>query len=266
MPFVTMTTDFGGPAAVMKGVVWRIAPDAKITDLSYTVTPQNIREAALMLDRQVFYFPDNSIHMVVVDPGVGTARRPIAARIGNQYFVGPDNGVFTLLYERAERNGWPIVVVHTNKPEYWLPDVSNIFHGRDIFSPVTGHLAAGIPLTNLGDVIYDPVRLNLPRPVVTPFRVTGEVAMIFDHFGNIITNIHRDDLAQLGSASEALNVRIGSTTVQGMVKTFGERPLGTLIALIGSSGYVMIAVTNGSAAQRLRAKVGDPVVVELFVG
>lgn len=266
MPFVTMTTDFGGPAAVMKGVVWCIAPDAKITDLSYTVSPQDIRQAALMLDRQVFYFPDDSIHMVVVDPGVGTARRPIAARIGNQYFVGPDNGVFTPMYERAERNGWPITVVHTNKPQYWLPDVSHIFHGRDIFSPITGHLAAGVPLTELGVVIKDPVRINLPRPVVTPFRVTGEVAMIFDHFGNIITNIHRDDLAQLGSAPEALNVKIGSTTIHGMVNTFGERPFGTLIALIGSSGHVMIAVTNGSAAQRLRAQVGDPVVVELFVG
>ena len=266
MPFITMTTDFGGPAAVMKGVVWRIAPNAQITDLSYTISPQSIREAAQMLDRPVFYFPDGTIHMVVVDPGVGTARRPIAARIGSQLFVGPDNGVFTPMYERAERHGWPMTVVHTNNSRYWLPDVSHIFHGRDVFSPVTGHLAAGVPLTDLGPVITDPVRINLPRPVVSPFRVTGEVSMIFDHFGNIITNIHRDDLAQLGGAPEALNVRIGSVIIRGMVNTFGERPLGTLIALIGSSGYVMLAVTNGSAAQRLRPQIGDPVTVEMFVG
>lgn len=266
MAFVTMTTDFGGPAAVMKGVVWRIAPHATITDLSYTIRPQNIREAAMMVERQVFYFPDNSIHMVVVDPGVGTARRPIAAQIGSQFFVGPDNGVFSLLYERGERQGWPMTVVHLNKPHYWLPEVSHVFHGRDIFSPVVGHLAAGVPLTELGTVIHDPVRVQWPRPVVSPFRVTGEVAMIFDHFGNIITNIHRDDLAQLGSALEALTVRVGGMVIQGMVNTFGERPLNTLIALIGSSGYVMIAVTNGHAAQRLRAQVGDPVMVELFVG
>ena len=108
MRHVTLTTDFGGPAAVMKGVIWKISPDAKITDLSWEISPQNILEAAIALEREVFYFPPDSVHIVVVDPGVGTQRRPIAARIGSQYFVAPDNGVLTLLYIRAEKEGWPV--------------------------------------------------------------------------------------------------------------------------------------------------------------
>lgn len=257
MSTITLTTDFGGTPGVMKGVIWRIAPEAKIADLSHDISPQNVRQAALYLDREVYYFPDNTVHVVVVDPGVGTERRPIAAQLGPQRFVGPDNGVFTPMLLRAERAGWPVQIVHTNKSEYWLPDVSDIFHGRDIFSPVAAHWAAGVPLEALGTPIDDPVRIDLPRPKRTERGIEGEIALIFPHFGNIITNIHRTDLADVGP----VNVTLNGTTIEGLVLTFGEREPGSLVALFGSSGYVMISVVNGNAAQRLKAQVGDRIEV-----
>ena len=134
----------------MKGVIWRIAPSVQIADLSHTIRPQDVRQAALILARQVYYFPENTIHVAVVDPGVGTARRPIAAQIGPQRFVGPDNGIFTPMFQQAEQLRWPVRIVHTHRTAYWLPKVSDIFHGRDVFAPVAAHWAAGVPLDALG--------------------------------------------------------------------------------------------------------------------
>lgn len=259
MSCISLTTDFGtsdGNVGVMKGVIWGIAPDAKIADLSHEIEPQNIRQAAWVLERQVFYFPPDSVHIVVVDPGVGTARRPLAAQIGPQRVVGPDNGVFTPLYLRAEREGWPLEIVHTDRPEYWLPEISAVFHGRDIFAPVGAHLFAGVPLEALGTPIDDPVRIQWRRPRHTSEGVQGEVAHI-DHFGNLITNIHRDDLTDLGE----VEVRLGEARIRGLVHTFGERQPGELVALFSSTGYLFVAVVNGSAAERLGAQVGDRVEV-----
>jgi len=257
MRHVTVTTDFGVPAGVMKGVIWKIAPEAQIADITWEIKPQNVLEAALILDRQVFFFPDDSVHIVVVDPGVGTTRRPLAARIGSQYCVAPDNGVLSTLLIRAERENWPVEFVHTNKPEYWLPEISEIFHGRDIFSPVGAHLAAGVPLEQLGDVIDDPVRIDIPMPTRTAEGVEGEIALIYEYFGNIITNIRRADVGDLGD----LDVTLCGTTIEGLVRTFGERPPGTLVALFDECDYLYVSVVNGSAAARLNPKVGDRVVV-----
>jgi S-adenosylmethionine hydrolase len=177
MNFITLLTDFGirdGAVGLMKGVIWRIAPEAKIADLSHTIGPQNLQEAAVVLRFGAPYFPQDTIHIVVVDPGVGTNRRPIAARLGDYYFVGPDNGVFTPLLEMAEAKGGPIEIVHTDKPQYWLPEVSQVFHGRDIFSPIGAHLAAGVPLAELGTPIADPVLLALPQPQPTEKGWRGE--------------------------------------------------------------------------------------------
>lgn len=259
MPFMTLTTDFGtrdGNVGVMKGVIWGIAPDAKISDLSHLIEAQNIRQAAFVLNRHAFYFPEGTVHVVVVDPGVGTQRRPIAARIGTQLFVGPDNGVFTLLYERAEDRGWPLKVVHTDKPAYWLDTISNVFHGRDIFSPVGAHLASGVPLEELGTEIDDAVRIMIPKPERTPEGVRGEVVHI-DHFGNLASNIHRSLVEDLGE----VEVRMGDLIFNGLVKTFGERPAGELIALYSSTDYLFIAEVNGNAAARTQARVGDPVEI-----
>lgn len=257
MPHVTLTTDFGGPSAAMKGVIWSIAPEAQIADLAWDIEPQNVLQAALELDRQVFYFPEDSVHIVVVDPGVGTERRPIAARIGPQLFVGPDNGVLSKLFQRGESEGWDIEIVHTNDPRFWMPVVSDIFHGRDIFAPVGAHLAAGVPLRDLGPRIGDPVRIEIPMPQVDDLQVVGEITMIYRHFGNIITNIRRKDIAHLGEVS----VILCGTTISGLVRTFGERPPGTLVALFDECDYLYVAVVNGNAAARLTPTVGDRVLV-----
>jgi S-adenosylmethionine hydrolase len=258
---VTLTTDFGlkdGNVGVMKGVIWGIAPGTQIADISHGISPQDVREAALVLLRSTAYFPQGTIHLFVVDPGVGTARRPIAARLGEHFFVGPDNGALSLLLERAERENQPVEFVHLDRPEYWRAEVSHVFHGRDIFAPASGHLAAGIPLASLGNLIHDLVRLDLPKPAPFDHGWRGEVIHI-DHFGNISTNLRFE---HFGWAPEA-KVRLRGVEIRGLVRTFGERPPGELVALYGSTGSLIVSEVNGSAAQRLGARIGDPVEIIL---
>jgi len=259
LPIITLMTDFGlrdGFVGVMKGIILGIAPEARLVDISHTIGPQNVREAAVIFNRSAPYFPEGTIHICVVDPGVGTARRPIAARLGAQRFVGPDNGIITLLLRRARREGWPVEIVHLDQPGYWRPEISRVFHGRDIFAPVAAHLALGAPLASLGSPMADPVLLPLALPERTPEGLRGEIAHI-DHFGNIATNIRAEDVA----AMKEVLVRAGGAEVRGLVRTFGERAPGELVALIGSTGDLALAVVNGSAARRLNAQVGDPVEV-----
>lgn len=259
MPVISLMTDFGlkdGNVGVMKGVIWRFAPQAQIADVSHLISPQNIAEAALILFRSAPYFPDFSIHVVVVDPGVGTARRPMAARIGRQYYVGPDNGTITLLLERAEREGQETRFIHLNRPEYWLPEVSYVFHGRDIFAPIAGRLAAGTPLEALGTPFEDPVRLSLPQPERTSSGWRGQVIHI-DHFGNAASNIRVEHLGEMLQHKERITVRVGGAEIRGLVNTFGERAPGELVALLGSTGNLIVSVVNGSAQARLGLQVGD---------
>jgi len=258
---LTLLTDFGlkdGNVGVMKGVIWQIAPHVQIADLSHQIAPQNVAEAALILFRSAPYFPPETIHVVVVDPGVGTQRRPIAARLGSQYFVGPDNGVVTMLLEHAEQQGWPIEFVHTDNPAYWLPEISHVFHGRDIFAPIGAHLAIGLNLKAIGTPINDPVRLNLPQPRRTPTGWQGEIIHI-DHFGNVSSNIRKEHLGH----PERLLIRVCGAEINGLVNTFGERPPGELVALYGSTGNLIFSVVNGNATQRLGAQPGD--LVEVFI-
>lgn len=266
MPIITLTTDFGlkdGNVGVMKGVIWKIAPQAQIADLGHLISPQNIAEAALILARSVPYFPEGTIHVVVVDPGVGTTRRPIAARIGNQFYVGPDNGTITHWLESAEAQITPVEFVQLTKPEYWLPSVSYVFHGRDVFAPCAAHLAAGVHLHQLGKLMEDPVRLTLPRPEQTSTGWRGHVIHV-DHFGNISSNLRAEHLGDnFPTNMDAITVRVGGVEIRGMVNTFGERPAGELVALLGSTGSLIVSVVNGSAAQRLNSKLNDPVEVSL---
>jgi S-adenosyl-L-methionine hydrolase (adenosine-forming) len=264
MPVISMMTDFGlkdGFTGVMKGVIWGIAPDAAIADLSHMIAPQNIREAALILARSVPYFPENSIHVVVVDPGVGTTRRPMAAKIGGQYYVGPDNGTITLLLERAEREGWDCEFIHLDKSQFWLDKISYVFHGRDIFAPVAAHLANGISLKKLGTPLLGPVRIALPKPEQTERGWRGEIIHI-DHFGNLACNIRIEHIAEALKQKETVTVSLAGTTIQGMVNTFGERQPGDLVALIGSTGNLVVSVVNGSAAARLGIQVGESIEFE----
>ena len=259
MTIITLTTDFGlkdGNTAVMKGVILGIAPQVELVDLSHLIRPQNIHEGAWVVGRSAPYFPAGTIHVVVVDPGVGTARRPIAARLGDQNFVGPDNGLLTPLLEAAERDVKPVAVVWLDRPRFWRSEVSDVFHGRDIFSPAAAHWASGVGLSELGTPIHDPVRLSLPRPVMKGETLVGEV-MHVDSFGNLASNIRREDLAGWGE----VGVRVKGEAISGLVRTFGEKPAGALIALYGSTGNLIVSVVNGNAAQQLRADVGDEVAV-----
>ena len=261
MSILTLTTDFGhkdGFVGTMKGVIWGICPEAHIADISHTVTPQNVLEGAFALWRAYPFFPAGTVHVAVVDPGVGTARRPLAMRLGEHYFVGPDNGLFTPMLADAEKNGWPVEIVHTNNPKYWLPNVSHTFHGRDIFAPVGAHLANGVPLLELGQPIQDPLQLQMPKPEKTSTGWRAHVTVV-DVFGNCTTDL---PAAAIALAKEA-TFRLRGREVHGLTTSYGGRQPGELVALVDSENFVEIAVVNGSAARQLGAQVGD--VVEVIV-
>jgi hypothetical protein len=259
MSIITLLTDFGlkdGYPGVMKGVIWSIAPQAQIADITHLIQPQNILEGALTLERTAPFFPPGTIHVAVVDPGVGTQRRPIAARLGEHYFVGPDNGLCTALVESCRSSGIPLQFVHLNQPQFWLAEVSNVFHGRDIFSPVAAHLANGIPLSALGAPIEDPVLLALPRPQRTARGWRGQVTLV-DHFGNISTNLEPQHLPSTGD----VEINLAGIRIHGLKRTFGDGQPGELVALFDSEGKLSICVVNGSAAARLGVQVGAQVEV-----
>jgi S-adenosylmethionine hydrolase len=259
LSIITLLTDFGmqdGYVGIMKGVIWRIAPQVQIADLTHEIAPQDILEGALALARCAPFFPPGTVHVAVVDPGVGTRRRPIAARLGEQIFVGPDNGLVTLLLEKAQDADQPVQFVQLDQPAYWLDRVSSSFHGRDIFAPAGAHLANGVPLLKLGAPIDDPLRLIIPRPKQMPQGWRGQVVHI-DHFGNCATNLEEIHLAQM----HPLRIRIKDQEIHGMVKSFGDRQNGELIAILDSDGRLAIAAVNSSAAHLLQARAGDRVEI-----
>lgn len=260
MSVITLLTDFGlrdGYPGVMKGVIWKIAPQVQIADISHSIKPQNIFHGALALSRTAHFFPSGTIHVAVVDPGVGTSRRPIGLKLGDQFFIGPDNGLFTLVIEMAETLGKSVAVYHLDKSDFWLAKVSRVFHGRDIFAPVAAHLANGVLLERMGTLIHDPVRLEIPRPQPILGGIRGQVVEI-DTFGNLATNIDQAHLLSLGS----VRVQVSGRQIDGLVNTFGDRPPNTLIALYGTSHDLIISVVNGDAAKTLGASLGD--VVEVY--
>jgi len=260
MTVLTITTDFGitnGFVGVMKGVIYGIAPEVKIVDISHLISAQNVLEGAYAMWRAVPFFPPGSVHVGVVDPGVGTKRRPIGARLGDQYFIAPDNGLLTPLVLDAEQNGDPIEFVHLENRKYWLPKVSNTFHGRDIFAPTGAHLAAGIPLSELGTSITDPIRLDMPRPEKTDDGWKAHVTII-DIFGNLTTDLPAEAL----EGNHNVLIRIRDREIDGIIDSYGHREIGELVAVVDSEYYIEIAVVNGSAAKKLGAQVGD--VVEII--
>ncbi len=262
LPTIAMMTDFGikdGNVGVMKGVIWGICPQAQIADVSHMIGAQNVSEAALILARSAPYFPPGSIHLVVVDPGVGTDRRPMAAQLGSSYYVGPDNGTITLWLERIRAADEEARFVHLDRPDFWRPEVSHVFHGRDVFSPVAAHLAGGVALGDVGSDFTDPVLLDLPRPRRIPGGLEGEVIHI-DHFGNAASNIMLEDL-EAAARDGAIEVQVRGARITSLVRTFGERPSGEVIALFGSTGNLIVSVVNGSAAVRLGVHVGERIRV-----
>lgn len=259
---LTLLTDFGTQdhfVGVMKGVINEIAPHVRTIDISHQVHPQNVGLGALLLAEAVSYFPPGSIHVAVVDPGVGTERRAIAAQIGDQIFVAPDNGLLTPIMSSAKENRESIEIVALNQPKYWLPEPSASFQGRDIFAPVGAHLANGLPLERLGEKIDDPVMLDLPKPQSTPQGWLGEVVLV-DAFGNLSTNLSGD---MLGNSRKEPLIEINGKRIRGVTKTFGVAETGTLIATVDSRGALAISIVNGNAADELGAAIGTPVKIEL---
>ena len=198
------------------------------------------------------------MHIAVVDPGVGTQRRAIAARAGAHLFTGPDNGLFSLVFQRAEEQGLPLEVVALDQPAYWRQEISRVFHGRDIFAPAGAHLVRGVPLADLGTPIEDAVRLEFPHVEILPGVVRGQV-IDFDYFGNILTNIERRHL-EPGKVS---GVALCGARLAEMVETFGSKQPGELAAMFGTENDLTVAVVNGSAQKTLGARVGDAVEVWL---
>lgn len=258
-PIITLTTDFGYTdpfVGIMKGVIFSITPNVQVIDLSHGIPPQDIRAAALTLAGSVDYFPQGTIHVAVVDPGVGTERRPILAESAANYFVGPDNGVFSLALQGKKSSP----IVHLSNDSYHLQPKSHTFHGRDIFAPVAAHLARGVPVGKFGAPLRDCVRLSWPRLDRTREFVVGEILYI-DGFGNMSTNIRERDLR--GAATEKILVHLGEISIRGLSRNYAAGQKGGCLALINSWGVVEIAIYNGSAASRTAAKVGDKVRIDL---
>jgi S-adenosylmethionine hydrolase len=261
-PVVTLLTDFGHQDAfvgIMKGVILRLCPTAALVDLCHETTAYDILGASFLLQSAVCFFPPGTIHVAVVDPGVGGPRRPIVAQIGGQLFVAPDNGV--LSYPMA--SGAPRTIRAITAREYVLPEVSTSFHGRDIFAPVAGHLACGVPLERFGPEVGDPVVLPIPRPRPDPGgRLAGEVVWI-DRFGNCITNIARKDFAACRAGQTGRpRVMLAGREVGTVVQFFGEVGLGRGGAMFGSLDYLELFLNQGNLARQWAVVPGAPVIVE----
>jgi len=250
---VSLLTDFGSAdpyVGIIKGVVLGINPRARLVDVTHGIPPRDVRRGALALATAYAFFPRGTVHLAVVDPGVGGDRRPLAVHADGHYFVGPDNGVLSFALECPDA----VAVAPTN-PAYHRPTVSRTFHGRDVFAPVAAHCSRGVPLGRLGPRVGDPVRLAWPRARRQGDRILGEV-LLADHFGNLLTSITARDLP---TGLGACRLEIGGRVVDGLVGTYGERPRRHLGALIDSSGRLEIFVRDGSARDRLRVGPGAPV-------
>jgi S-adenosylmethionine hydrolase len=258
MPIITLTTDFGNGSpyvATMKGVILSINPAVPIIDISHAVPAQDVAHAALVLEDTTPWFPDDTIHVAVVDPGVGTSRAILYARIGRQQYVAPDNGLLARLMARTP----PSLVVQITEREHWLPEVSHTFHGRDIMAPVAARLSLGLDPRRLGPPVGQLSRLDMPSPIVANEKVRGQVISI-DSFGNLITNITHDLLAGRPNDSRACVV-CGIYETYGIYHAYGEQSAGMLVALIGSSHRLELAIVGDNAAARLGVSIGTPVVV-----
>jgi len=252
---ITLTTDFGFESvyvAAMKGAVWTVASDARIVDLNHSIPPQDIIAAGLFLRNVLPYFPAGCLHVVVVDPGVGTDRAVLLIEWRGSFILTPDNGCWTPVIDRDDA----ISVRRLNQPRFWRSEVSATFHGRDVFAPVAGHLFNGVKADELGELTSEWKTTSLSQPKRVGRTIQGEVVTM-DRFGNLITNIPSHWLTNLSST-----VTIADRVVGPLRRTYANQPLGSLIALISSSGHLEIAVVGGSAATTLKCAVGTCVTVE----
>ena len=243
----------------MKGVILSINQHAGLVDISHQIKPGHIFRGATVLKEAYSYFPNGTVHIAVVDPGVGGNRRPIALNADGHFFVGPDNGMFWPIIERHEH----AEIVHLTKTRYFLPHISHTFHGRDIFAPVAAHISCGVDLFEMGPAISDPVQLEFPTSLRKGDILSGQIIRI-DHFGNLITNIHQKDLGRFLGGSRP-SIRVLKESVEGLCEKYSEVDEGEMLALIGSSGYLEIAVNLGRACDRLALDPESIIGVELEV-
>jgi S-adenosylmethionine hydrolase len=255
---ITILTDFGSDdyfVGAMKGVILSRSPSATIVDITHSIPPQNVRTATFILNAAYSYLPAGSIHLAVVDPGVGSDRRPILVETPKYFFVGPDNGLFSIILERASEAR----VRHVTNSEFFLPIVSSTFHGRDLFAPVAAALANGVAPETLGPIINDAVRLRpVPNEVTTEGAITGSIIHI-DHFGNCVTSIESDRLRTL-SAGQGFCLSVKGIEIRKLQKQYLEAGnCGEPFLIAGSAGYLEISLPCSSAAKALNISVGEPV-------
>jgi S-adenosylmethionine hydrolase len=249
-PIITLTTDFGTRSpfvAAVKGVILGVNPDARLVDLSHDIPPFDLRHAAFFLADAVPYFPPETLHVVVVDPGVGGGREILHVARAGQQLLAPDNGCWTLSADS------PACVRRVREPRFWRPTVSRTFHGRDIFAPVAGHLSLGVDPAELGPVTTRWCRLPLPTPRRDPDGLLRGEVIFVDHFGNLITNV--------ALTRPPARVVAGDTDVSRIVHTYSDAAPGDLVALTSSNGLLEIAEVQGNASRRLAAGVGTPVLI-----
>jgi S-adenosylmethionine hydrolase len=259
-PLITLTTDFGLSdhfVGVMKGMIAGIARQAQVVDITHEVSAFEVSDGAFTIAQAYRYFPKKTIHVVVVDPGVGSARRPILAEMAGQYFIAPDNGVLSMIYSREQQK-----VRHITADRYFLKPVSRTFHGRDVFAPVAAHLAAGVLPAKFGKRIEDFLKLTLDQPTRTGKRAWAGTVLKVDHFGNLITNLHIDEFLDVRTRPFELN--IGLETISRLALTFSEGSQGELFVIAGSSGYIEVTANQASAAKRLGVGVGSPAELTIY--
>ena len=265
-PIITLTTDFGNNdhfVGVMKGVILNIVPEAQIVDICHSVQAFDVLDGALTISQAYSYFPTRTIHLVIVDPGVGTARRPILASCDKYHFVAPDNGVLSLVYAREER----MHVRHITSEHYFLQPVSNTFHARDIFSPVAAYLAKEVDTLKFGEEIEDYVRFNAPKPKAADENRLRGVVLKVDRFGNLVTNITPQDAPALfGAEATGFKIVVGSREITKIRNTYAEGAPGEVFGILGSMGFLEIAANRGAAAQLTGASKGNEVSIILGEG
>jgi S-adenosylmethionine hydrolase len=265
-PVITLTTDFGlkDPfVGLMKGVILGINPNAIIIDITHDISRHNIFEAAQVISMSYKYFPHTSIHIVVVDPGVGSTRKPILVTTEDHYFIGPDNGVFTAIYDKLQNHF--LKVIEITAKHYYRPMSGFTFHGRDIFAPIAAHLSKGTKSRVFGETVEDYTRINIPKPVISDnSMINGEIISI-DKFGNAISNITPEDMAQLAPLEDKNTFKVVFNNNQlSMVTYYAESQDSGLHGIINSFGHLEIFVYQNSVAEKFNIKIGDSLSVSLM--
>jgi S-adenosylmethionine hydrolase len=255
---ITLLTDFGTKdsyVASIKGVILSINPHCLVVDITHQVSPHDIQEGAFILANAYSYFPKGTIHLSVVDPGVGGARKPILLVTQNYFFIGPDNGLFTLV---AQKERVTQVVVLTEQ-RYFLSKVSKTFHGRDLFAPVAAHLSLGIKPVAFGHEMNTIIKIGFQNPILKEGKLLGEILHI-DTFGNLVSNIDKENLFRF-TKGQPFVIRAGGKTISGLKEGYWEGKKGEPIALLGSSGFLEISVREGNARKMLKLKRGDQIAI-----